>query len=65
LGISKPPPKIGFRVYRWTSFGSPKNSGRNQCWHFRSVFRDWTDALQHCSIAALQHCSKWEVRGMK
>jgi hypothetical protein len=54
-----------------TSFGSPKSSGRNHRWHFGSDSlevsrsRAWTNALQHCSIAALQHCSKWKVRGMR
>jgi hypothetical protein len=67
----KPPPMTPIRVCRWTSFGSSKNSGRNQRWHIGSGFlgvsvsTDWTDALQHCSIAGLQHCSKWKVRGMK
>jgi hypothetical protein len=49
LSISKPPSRIAIRECRWTSFGSPKNSGRNQCSHFGSGFpgvsvsTDWTE----------------------
>jgi hypothetical protein len=34
-----------------------------------AVFREWTNRLErcieHCSMAALQHCSKEKVREMK
>jgi hypothetical protein len=59
----KLPPRIAIRVCRWTSFGSPKISGRNQRWHFGSAFlwvsrsTNWTNALQNWR--------KWKVRRMK
>jgi hypothetical protein len=62
----KRPPRTVIWVCRWTSFGSTKNSERNQCLHFESGFAgmsvstDWTEALQHCSTAALQRMdSTW------
>jgi hypothetical protein len=58
LGISKTASKDLNWVCRWTSFGSPINSGRNQRSHFISGFPGVDQQIR------LIHCPEWKVFGM-
>jgi hypothetical protein len=53
------------RVCRWTSFGSLKNSGRNQLWYFGSSFPgvDQQIGPMYCSIAANGKYMEWSQQG--